>query len=247
LIIFFVLILTPSLFVALPAFQALFTPTLSNAVSASGVWSGYWQSLLISYLLGGIVTILNIIIGLPTAIIIARKKAGRFMSSVFDILVNIPLVVPSIALGVSLGIFWKSSFAFPEMVLLIFAHLAITYPYFVRSMSAAVERISPDMEEAARTLGAKPLGVFRTIVFPLTKYSMLSGAIMVFTRSVSETGATVAVSSTLETAPVLLVNWIRKVVPATNLDIALGAGFLILFSFIILLVLRLVVGREEKY
>jgi hypothetical protein len=51
----------------------------------------------------------------------------------------------------------------------------------------------------------------------------------------------------LETAPVLLVNWIRKVVPATNLDIALGAGFLILFSFIILLVLRLVVGREEKY
>jgi ABC-type sulfate transport system permease component len=76
---------------------------------------------------------------------------------------------------------------------------------------------------------------------------MLSGAIMVFTRSVSETGATVAVSSTLQTAPVLLVNWIKKVVPATNLDIALGAGFLILLSFIILLVLRLIVGREEKY
>jgi ABC-type sulfate transport system permease component len=133
------------------------------------------------------------------------------------------------------------------MVLLIFAHLAITYPYFVRSMSAAVERISLDMEEASRTLGAKPFGVFRTIVFPLTKYSMLSGAIMVFTRSVSETGATLAVSSTLQTAPVLLVNWIKQTVPASGLDIALAAGFLILFSFIILLVLRLVVGREEKY
>lgn len=246
LIVFFVLILAPSLFVAFPAFQALFTPTFSNAVTASGVWSEYWQSLLLSYLLGGIVTVLNILIGLPTAIIIARKKAGKFMSSIFDLLVNIPLVVPSIALGVSLGIFWKSSFAFPEMVLLIFAHLAITYPYFVRAMSAAVERISADMEEASRTLGAKPLGVFRTIVFPLTKYSMLSGAIMVFTRSVSETGATVAVASSLKTAPVLLVDWIRKVVPATNLDIALGAGFLVLLSFIILLALRLVVGREES-
>jgi ABC-type sulfate transport system permease component len=54
-----------------------------------------------------------------------------------------------------------------------------------------VERINPDMEEASRTLGAKPLGVFRTIIFsPITKYSMLSGAIKVFTRSVSETGAT---------------------------------------------------------
>lgn len=112
-------------------------------------------------------------------------------------------------------------------------------------MSAAVERISQDMEEASRTLGAKPLGVFRTIVFPLTKYSMLSGAIMVFTRSVSETGATLAVTSSLQTAPVLLVNWIKQQLPA--LDIALASGFLVLLSFIILLVLRLVVGREEKY
>lgn len=247
LIVFFALILTPSLFVALPALQAIFTNTLPNALTGSGIWSGYWQSLLLSYGLGATVTVLNIIIGLPTAIIIARKKAGKVMSSIFDILVNIPLVVPSIALGVSLGIFWKSSFALPDIVLLIFAHLAITYPYFVRSMSAAVERISLDMEEASRTLGAKPLGVFRTIVFPLTKYSMLSGAIMVFTRSVSETGATLAVSSTLQTVPVLLVNWIKGTVQASGLDIALAAGFLILFSFIILLVLRLVVGREEKY
>jgi thiamine transport system permease protein len=247
LVVFFGLILLPSLFVALSAFQAIPTPTFTNALTGAGIWGSYWQSLLLSYALGGIVTVLNIIIGLPTAIIIARKKAGKFMSSIFDLLVNIPLVVPSIALGVSLGIFWKTSFALPDIILLVFAHLSITYPYFVRSMSAAVERISPDMEEASRTLGAKPLGVFRTIVFPLTKYSMLSGAIMVFTRSVSETGATLAVTSTLQTAPVLLVNWIKQVVPATSLDIALASGFLVLFSFIILLVLRLVIGREEKY
>jgi len=218
-----------------------------DALTGKGVWGGFWQSLLLSYGLGGVVTVLNILIGLPTAVIIARKKAGKFMSSIFDLLVNVPLVVPSIALGVSLGIFWKTSFALPDIILLILAHLAITYPYFVRSMSSALERISPDMEEAARTLGAKPLGVFRTIVFPLTKYSMLSGAIMVFTRSVSETGATLAVTSNLVTAPVLLVNWIKKVVPASPLDIALASGFLVLFSFIILLVLRLVVGRKEKY
>ena len=249
LIVFFALILLPSLFVALSALQAIPTPTFTDALTGKGIWGGYWQSLLLSYGLGAIVTVLNIIIGLPTAIIIARKKAGKFMSSIFDLLVNVPLVVPSIALGVSLGIFWKTNFAsLPDMVLLILAHLAITYPYFVRSMSAAVERISPDMEEAARTLGAKPLGVFRTIVFPLTKYSMLSGAIMVFTRSVSETGATLAVTSNLVTAPVLLVNWIKHLVPnVTSLDIALASGFLVLFSFIILLVLRLVVGRKEKY
>jgi len=165
-----------------------------------------------------------------------------------DILVNIPLIVPSIALGVSLSFFWKQSFPFmPEMLLLIFAHLSITYPYFVKSMSAAFERISLDMEEAARTLGAKPFSVFSSIVLPLTKYSILSGAIMVFTRSVSETGATVAVVTSLRTAPVVIVEWVKGTVPANSLEIGLGAGILVLLSFLILFLLRLVTRGKGRY
>jgi thiamine transport system permease protein len=182
------------------------------------------------------------------AIAIARKKLGKLTATIFDLLVTIPLIVPSIALGVSLAIFWKSNFAsMPEILLLILAHLAITYPYFVRSMSAAVERIAPELEEASRTLGAKPLAVFRTIILPMTKYSILSGAIMVFTRSVSETGATVAVAATLQTAPVVLVNWVKNPAQYSQLQTGLGSGFLILFSFIILLVLRLVVKGKGRY
>lgn len=249
--IFLVIVLAPSLFVALPAFRAAFTSTLNESLQRVGIWGDYWQGLVLSYTLAAIVTVLNIIIGLPMAIAIARRKFGSSQSAILDILVNIPLVVPSIALGFSLGIFWKQTFAFiPDLLLLIFAHLTITYPYFVRSMSAAVERISMDMEEASRTLGAKPLGVFRTIVLPLTKYSILSGAILVFTRSVSETGATTAVTTTLRTVPVVLVNWIRPPLgqqPATLLQIGLGSGFLILFSFIILLALRLIVKGRGRY
>jgi ABC-type sulfate transport system permease component len=118
-------------------------------------------------------------------------------------------------------------------------------------MSAAIERISVDLEEASKTLGAKPFGVFRTIIVPLTKYSMLSGAIMVFTRSVSETGATVAVVTTLKTAPVVLVNWVKHpdlfIPNITPLQIGLGSGFLILFSFIILLALRLTTRGKGRY
>ena len=248
--VFLVIILIPSLFVALPAFQAVFNGTLSAAVSGSGVWGTYWQSLLLSYLLGGIVTVLGFVVGLPMAILIARKKFGNLSSTTLDILVNIPLIVPSIALGVSLKFFWQSFTFMPEFLLLVFAHLTITYPYFVRSMSAAFERISVDMEEAARTLGAKPFSVFKTIILPLAKYSILSGAIMVFTRSVSETGATVAVLSaqtTLQTAPVVIVNWVKQVVPATPSEIGLGCGILILFSFLILLLLRLVTRGKERY
>ena len=247
LVIFLAIVLVPSLFVALPAFAALFDNTVRESLSGTGIWAEYWQSLIVSYGLAAIVTVLNVLLGLPMAIVIARKKLGKLTATIFDLLVTIPLIIPSIALGVSLAIFWKSNFAFiPEMLLLILAHLAITYPYFVRSMSAAVERISFDMEEASRTLGAKPLAVFRTIILPLTKYSILSGAIMVFTRSVSETGATVAVVTTLKTVPVVLVNWVKNPVQYTQLQTGLGSGFLILFSFIILLTLRLVVKGKGR-
>jgi thiamine transport system permease protein len=244
LLVFFVIVLVPSLFVAVPAFEAIFTGVLPEALGGVGVWGDYWQSISLSYFVGIVVTLLNVVIGLPMAIIIARRKIGNGPSAVLDVLVNIPIIVPSVALGASLAIFWENFAFMPEIWLLIFAHLSITYPYFVRSMSAAVERISIELEEAGRTLGAKPLGVFRTIIFPLTKYSMLSGAIMMFTRSVSETGATLAVSN-LVTAPVLLVNWVKSGVSTSTLG--LGCGFLILFSFIILLVLRLVVKGRGAY
>jgi len=248
--VFLAIVLIPSLFVALPAFQAIFTNTFSASLLGKGIWADYWHGLVLSYALAAIVTVLNIIIGLPMAIAIARKKFGHVSSGILDVLVNVPLVVPSIALGFSLGIFWKTFTSLPELVLLIFAHLAITYPYFVRSMSAAVERISLEMEEASRTLGAKPLGVFRTIILPLTKYSIFSGAVLVFTRSVSETGATMAVASTLKTVPLVLVNWIRpppNTPAASPLQIGLGSGYLILLSFIILLASRLIVKGKGRY
>jgi len=248
-VIFFFLILIPSLFVAFPAISAITSGTLNEATGGIGVWQGYWQSLGLSYLVGAIVTLLNVVVGLPMAVLIARKRIGRTLSGILDILVNVPLIVPSIALGASLGDFWKNFPFIPEIGLIVFAHLSITYPYFVRAMAAAIERIDIDLENASRILGAKPFSVFKTIILPLTKYSLFAGAIMMFARSVDETGATKAVTSTLKTAPVLLVNWVKPPkgsVPASPLEIGLGCGFLILFSFIVLLVLRLMVRGKRR-
>ena len=252
LFVFIVIVLVPSLFVALPAFQAIISGTpLIQALTGVGVWASFWHSLLLSYALAAIVTVLGIVLGIPMAILIARKTFGKLPSAILDTLINVPIIVPSIALGVSLKFFWQGT-GIPEFLLLVFAHLAITYPYFVRSMSAAMERISVDMEEAAKTLGAKPFTVFRSIVLPLTKYSILSGAIIVFTRSVSETGATLAVSTHLVTAPVLIVNWVNAlrhvsapIAGVNSLTVGLACGFLILFSFIILLVLKLLTRKGK--
>jgi thiamine transport system permease protein len=247
--VFFGIILIPSLFVTLPAFQAIASgTTLTAAFTGAGIWSSYWQSIAVSFGLGGIVTLLGIITGIPMAIVISRKTFGKLPSTILDTLINVPLIVPSIALGISLKFFWQGIPGVPEMLLLIFAHLSITYPYFVRSMSAAMERINVDMEEAAKTLGAKPFTVFKSIVLPLTKYSIISGAIMVFTRSLSETGATLAVissNSPLQTAPVVIVDWVKGAVQASPMEIGLGCGILIVLSFAILLTLRFLTRKGK--
>jgi len=255
LLIFLFIVLIPSVYVAFPALHAIANGTFNEAISGVGIWGDYWQSLLLSYSIGAIVTLLNLVVGLPLAILIARKRLGSLLSKVLDILVNIPLIVPSIALGLSMKLFWKENFVgIPETALIVFAHLAITYPYFVRTMSAAIERVNVDFEEAARILGAKPFTLFRTIILPLTKYSLFSGAVIMFTRSVDETGATLAVATTLKTAPVLLVDWVKTFlnqeassITISSLDIGLGCGFLILFSFVVLLVLRLMVRGRRGY
>lgn len=244
-LVFFIFVITPSLFIALPAGSALTDGTLQKALSGSGPWGPYWQSVLLSYTIGVIATLVNIAAGLPVAVILARRRAGKVPTALLDALVNIPIVVPSIALGVSLSFFWNTFGGLPEFWVLVLSHTTITYTYFVRSMSAAIEGISPEMEETARSLGARPLTVFRKITVPLSKYAALSGAILVFTRSVDETGAAIAVSRELKTAPVLLVEWVKGTVPVSASERALGVGLLALTSFIALLVLRLVTRRRR--
>jgi len=242
--VFFVFVLVPSLFIVLPVVGAVSGGTLNQAFAGVGVWQGYWQSFLLSYFVATAVTVLNALVSLPMAVLIARKRWGSAASTTLDVLSNIPMIVPSVALGASMSIFWRNFAFIPEIALIIFAHLSITYPYFVRAMVAAIERVSMDLEEASRTLGARPFTVFRTLILPLTKYSLFAGAIMMFARSVDETGATLAVVTRVKTVPVLLVDWVKGTVPASSMDIAFGAGLLLLFSFIILLVLRLMVrGR----
>ncbi|MGA2627205.1 MAG: ABC transporter permease subunit [Candidatus Bathyarchaeia archaeon] len=245
LIAFLVFVLLPCLFLAFPAIQAAAGGTAIEAFAGVGPWKAFWSSMFLSYVIATLATIVNIVSGLPVAILIARKKFGTRMAKVVDALVDLPIIVPSLALGVSLNFFWRTMGTLPEFVVILLAHITITYSYFVRTMAASIQGIAPELEDAAKTLGAQPLRVFRKITLPLTKYSLLSGAILVFTRSVDETGATSAVAVNLKTAPILLVSWIRGTVAVTPAERALGVGFLVATSFLALVILRLIATRAS--
>ena len=244
--IFLAFVLLPCLFIALPAIIAVANGTAAEAFAGAGPWKAFWSSMLLSYTIAGLVTVVNIVSGLPLAILIARNRFGSRMTKLVDALVDLPIVVPSLALGVSLSFFWRNMGSLPEFWVIVLAHTTITYSYFVRTMTASIQEVQPELEDAAKTLGALPLRTFRKITMPLTKYALLSGAILVFTRSVDETGATSAVSKTLKTAPILLVSWIRGTISVTPPERALGVGFLLVTSFLALIVLRVVAIRQPS-
>ena len=77
---------------------------------------------------------------------------------------------------------------------LLLALLFVTLPFVVRTVQPVLLELDAEMEEAARSLGATSLGVFRRIIFPNLLPAILSGAALAFARAIGEFGAVVLIS-----------------------------------------------------
>ncbi len=234
------------LFILVPSFFFLTFLVAATPTTALD-WGRFWNAVGISFLIGGVATVIDLAMGVPLAILITRGRL-RWLGRALDALVNIPYIVPSAALGISLSLFWTAQKAIvPSLLVLVtLAHVAFTIPFVVRNVVGALEQLDPATEETARTLGAKPVQVFRRVLLPGIRPAILAGAIMAFTRSLGETGATQAVAGTgVETIPLLIVNIITSKAPQYY-EAALAQLALLGVSFAAILAMRLVVERRRS-
>ena len=77
-------------------------------------------------------------------------------------------------------------------------HFTFSYPVVVRVVVGALLDYKREYEQASRTLGAPPFTAARTITFPILKPSLIAAFILAFSRSISETGATMMVAGLIE-------------------------------------------------
>jgi sulfate transport system permease protein len=77
------------------------------------------------------------------------------------------------------------------------ALLFVTLPFVVRAVQPVLLELDREMEEAAASLGARQLAIFRRIVFPNLLPAILSGVALAFARAVGEFGAVVLISGNL--------------------------------------------------
>jgi molybdate transport system permease protein len=208
---------TPALLIPPAAIGALFLllPTVGLLIRMP--WSGLrsifaqsdvTQALRLSLECSTATAIVSLVLGVPLAWVLARSHL-RVMAIV-RAGVTLPLVLPPVAGGVALflafgrlgviGQYLDQWFGFTLPFTtygVIAAETFVSMPFLVVAVEGAFRGAGRAQEEAAATLGARPLRVFSTITVPSVAPSILAGLVLCWARALGEFGATVTFNGSL--------------------------------------------------
>ena len=216
----------------------------SRAQGASGFWK--WitapeavSALELTLAVAALVAHTNAVFGTIIAWTLVRDDfRGK---SVVNAIIDLPFALPTIVAGLLvLALYGSSS---PVHINIAFTRTAIylvllfvTLPFVVRTVQPVLHELDTQMEEAARSLGARESAVFRRIVLPSILPGILSGVAMAFARAVGEIGAVTIISGNLpyrtEVAAVYVFN---QNASGNSTGAAAVAVVLLVISFVLLL------------
>ncbi len=230
---------TPSSFLELPAPTDLSLRWYREAFRRAD----FLDALVTSLLLGVAATSLAVTIGTLAAYAISRYRfAGR---DLVDTLLMAPLMVPGVILGLFLLIFLTGLRLTGTFVGLLAAHVLLTIPYAVRTVRASLRGLDPNLERAARNLGASWLQALLLVTVPLIRPGLLAGAIFAFLMSFDN--LTVSIFLTDRQFMTLPVRMYYYVVDVTDPVIASVSTLLILLSLVLVLVMERLFGLRRIF
>jgi thiamine transport system permease protein len=137
---------------------------------------------------GGTV-VLSLLLGFPAALALARPTR---LERVLDPLIILPLGSSAVMLGLGFIISFGAWLTSPWLVP--FAHTLVALPFVIRALQPAIASIPERLRQAAASLGASPVEVWRNIDVPILRRATLAAATFAFTISLGEFGATLLIS-----------------------------------------------------
>ena len=149
---------------------------------------------------GVVVAVINVVMGTLIAWVLVRDNfVGK---RVIDALIDLPFALPTIVAGlVLLALYGPHSPLHVNLAYtragVVVALLFVTLPFVVRTVQPVLLELDREMEEAAASLGASNLTIFRRIVLPNLCPAIAAGAALSFARAISEFGSTVLISGNL--------------------------------------------------
>lgn len=202
-------------------------------------------SVIIAFITAGI----NTILGTYGAYVLSKTRfPGREQ---LGIILNLPVAIPNVVVGTSLLLLWGPIGLFGHVLGplgiqpmftaagVLLAHIFVTFPYMLGTIKPVLDDLQITYEEAAYTIGASRLQTFRYVIFPALKGGLLTGALLTFSHSLGEFGATVMVSGNLrlrtQTAPLYIYSQFEggNIEAANSVAAILAVVSFILFSLIL--------------
>ena len=155
-------------------------------------WAAAWASLF------------NALFGLLLAWVLTRYRfPGR---GLIDALVDLPFALPTAVAGIALAtLFAQDGWLGQPLAALgiavayqpagiVVAMIFTSIPFVVRAVQPVLEALPPAVEEAATTLGARPLQAFTRVILPQLMPALASGVVLSFARSLGEFGAVIFIA-----------------------------------------------------
>jgi molybdate transport system permease protein len=153
-------------------------------------------------------TVLNALIGIPLAYLLARRVfRGR---ALVDLVVTLPLVLPPTVTGYYLIVLlgrrgwlggpvyaltgWGVAFTWYAAVI---AATVMALPLLVRTARAAIESVDRELEKAAYTLGRSEWRTALEVTLPLARNGIVAGLVLAFARALGEFGATLMLAGNI--------------------------------------------------
>lgn len=178
-----------------------------------GLWAAIslpiaWSALRLTLWTAAIMAFINAVMGTLTAYVLVRYTfPGK---ALLNAVVDLPLAIPTLVTGVMLVVLygpqgviggwlkdqldWRIIFAPPGIIL---ALLFVNFPFVVRAVQPVLQSLDREPEEAAATLGATPLTIFRRVTLPALILPLTSGSLLSFARAIGEFGAIVIVAGNI--------------------------------------------------
>lgn len=193
-------------------------------------------------------TILSLWVAVPIGYLLARTEfRGK---NLLDAILDIPIVLPPLVIGLSLLILFQSTFLgrFIESHVpvtftvrsVILAQFMVACAFAVRTMRATFDQINPRQEQVALTLGCSRNQAFWMVVLPEARRGMLTAGTLAWARSLGEFGPLLIFSGATRMRTEVLPTTVFLELSTGNIEAAVAVSLLmVLAAVIVLFVVRL--------
>lgn len=145
-----------------------------------------WNSVLLS----GIAATAAVLLGTPLAYLANRWPSKLNVLCFQAAYAGYVLPGPVGALALLVLVSHLAPFWYGTILVLIFAYIVHFLPAGLQTMEPALEQVTPNLEEAARSLGLGTLGTLRRVTLPLVKSGFIAAWVLMFLQCMKELPAT---------------------------------------------------------